>query len=117
VLRALGETFVVRNNNGVSRALDYFEITRYMTLIERLPVGVALMENRFSDRPRAARNSRSKLETASPFSIPVDRFSLRENFAKAKIKSAEGEERAEKERQKERRTETEEKERSRDAQR
>lgn len=50
---ALGETFVVRNNNGVSRAPDYFEITRYMTLIERLPVGVALMENRFSDPCRS----------------------------------------------------------------
>jgi len=49
------------------------------------------MENRFSDRPRAARNSRSKLETASPFT-PADRFSLRENFARAEIKSAEGEE-------------------------
>lgn len=36
-----------RNNNGISRAPDYFEITRYMTLIERLPAGVALMENRF----------------------------------------------------------------------
>jgi hypothetical protein len=89
-----------------------------MTLIERLPVGVALMENRFSDRPRTARNSRSKLETASPYSTPVDRFSLRENFAKAKIKSAEGEEHAEKgdKRREEQKLKTEEG-RSRDAQR
>lgn len=66
----LGETFVIRNNNGVSRAPDYFEITRYMTLIERLPVGVALMENRFSDFscPSVTRGRNSLVPDRFPFS-------------------------------------------------